>query len=93
MRDSAATLDLGALDGGTTIHIGRYALHRQIARGGMATIHIARLMGDEGFSRIVAAKDIDIFGDESAVDGVRSAVAYCARSLWRKYDSTHLFVR
>jgi len=36
--------------------IGRYLLHRQIARGGMATIHIARLMGDEGFSRIVAAK-------------------------------------
>ena len=36
--------------------IGRYMLHRQIARGGMATIHIARLMGDEGFSRIVAAK-------------------------------------
>jgi serine/threonine-protein kinase len=39
-----------------TIAIGRYLLHRQIARGGMATIHIARLMGDEGFSRIVAAK-------------------------------------
>jgi serine/threonine-protein kinase len=38
------------------IMIGRYLLHRQIARGGMATIHIARLMGDEGFSRIVAAK-------------------------------------
>src|SRR5690349_1199044 len=38
------------------IRIGRYLLHRQIARGGMATIHIARLMGDEGFSRIVAAK-------------------------------------
>jgi serine/threonine protein kinase len=38
------------------ITIGRYLLHRQIARGGMATIHIARLMGDEGFSRIVAAK-------------------------------------
>ena len=38
------------------ITIGRYVLHRQIARGGMATIHIARLMGDEGFSRIVAAK-------------------------------------
>jgi serine/threonine-protein kinase len=36
--------------------VGRYLLHRQIARGGMATIHIARLMGDEGFSRIVAAK-------------------------------------
>ena len=39
-----------------TITVGRYLLHRQIARGGMATIHIARLMGDEGFSRIVAAK-------------------------------------
>src|SRR5947209_9802630 len=38
------------------IVIGRYLLHRQIARGGMATIHIARLMGDVGFSRIVAAK-------------------------------------
>jgi len=38
------------------VMIGRYLLHRQIARGGMATIHIARLMGDEGFSRIVAAK-------------------------------------
>jgi serine/threonine-protein kinase len=39
-----------------SIAIGRYFLHRQIARGGMATIHIGRLMGDEGFSRIVAAK-------------------------------------
>jgi serine/threonine protein kinase len=36
--------------------IGRYVLHREIARGGMATIHIARLIGHEGFSRIVAAK-------------------------------------
>ena len=40
----------------SAVTIGRYLLHRQIARGGMATIHIARLMGDEGFSRIVAAK-------------------------------------
>lgn len=38
------------------ITVGRYLLHRQIARGGMATIHIARLLGDVGFSRIVAAK-------------------------------------
>jgi serine/threonine-protein kinase len=41
---------------GQAVPIGRYILHRQIARGGMATIHIARLMGAEGFSRIVAAK-------------------------------------
>jgi len=36
--------------------IGRYLLHRPIARGGMATIHLAHLVGDVGFSRIVAAK-------------------------------------
>jgi serine/threonine-protein kinase len=38
------------------VQIGRYLLHRQIARGGMATIHIARVLGELGFSRIVAAK-------------------------------------
>lgn len=42
--------------GQAPLTVGRYVLHRQIARGGMATIHVARLMGDEGFSRIVAAK-------------------------------------
>ena len=36
--------------------VGRYVLHAAIARGGMATIHLARLMGAEGFSRTVAAK-------------------------------------
>ena len=41
------------------VTIGRYVLHRQIARGGMATIHIARLVGAEGFSRIVAAKRLN----------------------------------
>ncbi|MBL0220940.1 MAG: protein kinase [Myxococcales bacterium] len=39
-----------------SITVGRYQLHRAIARGGMATIHIAHLIGDVGFSRIVAAK-------------------------------------
>ena len=48
------------------ITIGRYMLHRQIARGGMATIHIGRLMGDEGFSRIVACKRLH---PEFAEDG------------------------
>lgn len=36
--------------------IGRYAFHGEIASGGMATVHFARLMGPGGFSRIVAAK-------------------------------------
>src|SRR6476661_1970000 len=48
-----------AWDGGNVtspITVGRYLLHHEIARGGMATIHIAHLLGDVGFSRIVAAK-------------------------------------
>src|SRR3954454_22506872 len=36
--------------------VGRYVLYPPIARGGMATVHAARLMGAEGFSRLVAAK-------------------------------------
>jgi serine/threonine protein kinase len=55
-----------ALQHPSTIEIGRYLLHRQIARGGMATIHIARLVGDEGFTRIVAAKRLH---PEFAEDG------------------------
>src|ERR1700761_5098501 len=51
-----ASIDYQMTDPKPAEVIGRYMLHRQIARGGMATIHIARLMGDEGFSRIVAAK-------------------------------------
>lgn len=38
------------------VRVGRYLLHQPIAQGGMATIHLARLTGDEGFTRIVAAK-------------------------------------
>lgn len=36
--------------------VGRYVVYAPIARGGMATIHLARLFGVEGFSRIVAVK-------------------------------------
>ncbi|HSO32486.1 MAG TPA: serine/threonine-protein kinase [Labilithrix sp.] len=35
---------------------GRYLLYPAIARGGMATVHPARLVGAEGFTRLVAAK-------------------------------------
>ena len=35
---------------------GRYLLYPAIASGGMATVHPARLVGAEGFSRLVAAK-------------------------------------
>jgi serine/threonine protein kinase len=36
--------------------IGRYALFDEIASGGMATVHLGRLMGAAGFSRVVAIK-------------------------------------
>jgi serine/threonine protein kinase len=36
--------------------LGRYALYDEIAAGGMATVHIGRLLGPVGFSRTVAIK-------------------------------------
>ena len=38
--------------------VGRYLLCDQIGSGGMATIHLARLIGPEGFSRTVAVKQL-----------------------------------
>ncbi len=36
--------------------LGRYALYGEIAKGGMATVHFGRLLGQAGFSRPVAIK-------------------------------------
>jgi serine/threonine-protein kinase len=36
--------------------VGRYAVYDEIAAGGMATVHISRLLGPVGFSRTVAIK-------------------------------------
>jgi serine/threonine-protein kinase len=36
--------------------VGRYALYNAIAAGGMATVHLGRLIGSVGFSRTVAIK-------------------------------------
>lgn len=36
--------------------IGRYVLHRELASGGMATVHLGRMYGQAGFSRTVAIK-------------------------------------
>ena len=38
------------------LHVGRYAVHERIAAGGMATVHIGRLLGPNGFNRTVAIK-------------------------------------
>ena len=36
--------------------VDRYRIHDAIASGGMATVHLARLAGEAGFSRVFAAK-------------------------------------
>ena len=36
--------------------VGRYVVHAEIASGGMATVHVGRLLGPVGFSRTVAIK-------------------------------------
>jgi eukaryotic-like serine/threonine-protein kinase len=36
--------------------IGRYALHGELASGGMAAVHLGRLLGEVGFTRTVAIK-------------------------------------
>jgi eukaryotic-like serine/threonine-protein kinase len=38
--------------------LGRYAIYDEIASGGMATVHIGRLLGPVGFSRTVAIKKL-----------------------------------
>src|SRR5712671_5742064 len=41
---------------GTERVVGRYALYGELASGGMATVHLGRLLGPAGFSRTVAIK-------------------------------------
>jgi serine/threonine-protein kinase len=36
--------------------LGRYELHGELASGGMATVHLGRLVGEAGFARTVAIK-------------------------------------
>jgi serine/threonine-protein kinase len=40
-------------------YVGRYVLHDEIASGGMGTVHLGRLRGGAGFSRIVAIKRLN----------------------------------
>jgi eukaryotic-like serine/threonine-protein kinase len=60
IRAEAAQASGQSASGGTSTDaartIGRYALHAEIASGGMATIHIGRLLGPVGFARTVAIK-------------------------------------
>ena len=47
---------MAAERGGPLRVVGRYALYNEIAAGGMATVHIGRLLGPVGFARTVAIK-------------------------------------
>ncbi len=38
------------------VSLGRYTLHAELASGGMASVHLGRLVGDAGFGRTVAIK-------------------------------------
>src|SRR5215475_646776 len=40
----------------SAVRVGRYVLYGPIASGGMATVHLGRLLGAKGFARIVAIK-------------------------------------
>jgi eukaryotic-like serine/threonine-protein kinase len=39
-----------------SVVVGRYVVYDEIASGGMATVHLGRLVGSVGFSRVVAIK-------------------------------------
>ncbi len=39
-------------------NVGRYVVHAELASGGMATVHLAKLKGPLGFSRTVAIKQL-----------------------------------
>ncbi len=47
---------MSAAERGPLRVVGRYALYNEIAAGGMATVHIGRLLGPVGFARTVAVK-------------------------------------
>jgi serine/threonine-protein kinase len=47
---------MGSLEGSMPMRIDRYELYDVIASGGMATVHLGRLVGPAGFGRTVAIK-------------------------------------
>ena len=51
--------------------IGRYALFDEVAAGGMATVHLGRLLGPVGFGRTVAVKRLHkhFLKDEELIGG------------------------
>ena len=50
------------------VTIGRYAIHDRLAAGGMASVHVGRLLAEKGFSRTVDGK-MDVEMSYDAVTG------------------------
>ncbi|MCW5837256.1 MAG: serine/threonine protein kinase, partial [Labilithrix sp.] len=61
--------------------VGRYALGAPIARGGMATLHLGRLVGSAGFARTVAIKRLHrhLCADPSFLDAFADEARLAAR--------------
>src|SRR5580692_2033966 len=58
-REAESRGRLGRMPEGSTVPVrivGRYAIYGELASGGMATVHLGRLLGPVGFSRTVAIK-------------------------------------
>jgi serine/threonine protein kinase len=47
---------MGGMQAKPVAEVGRYLLYEELASGGMATVHLGRLVGPVGFSRTVAIK-------------------------------------
>ncbi|MBS2011279.1 MAG: serine/threonine protein kinase [Deltaproteobacteria bacterium] len=56
MSDAGAAASVNVKSERGPIVIGRYALFDELASGGMATVHLGRLLGPVGFGRTVAIK-------------------------------------
>lgn len=56
LRDGKTAQTLGGMSARRRQVYGRYAIHEEIASGGMATVHLGRIVGPFGFSSIVAIK-------------------------------------
>jgi serine/threonine protein kinase len=55
-RSSASLASVSRASAPLPLRLGRYALHDEIASGGMASVHFGRLLAVEGFARTVAIK-------------------------------------
>lgn len=54
--NEVALIGWSAMPVGGGLIVGRYFLHDEIAAGGMATVHLGRMIGPAGFSRTLAIK-------------------------------------